>query len=215
VVIASRAEHLRREDVDEREEPGRNPGYNNLWSPYRCTVTHLGTVAIGLTIVEMSEEVEARYVNGNYVREAEYIPPRRGRYAVDTTWTTTKAFTTGRLCLQGYSPYWRAKWVRHWREPNDRDLCGRISSIIKELEQSVVDIAGLVEEGERQAAIEHERWIVDQEQWKREEAERRTAQAFKDSKKELLQIIDAWAESRRLEQFFAEAARQIANLSDH
>jgi hypothetical protein len=214
VVIASHAEHLRREDLDEREKPGPNPGYNNLWSPYRCTVTYLGTVAIGLTIVEMSEEVEARYVNGKYVREAEYVPPRRRRYAVDTTWTTTKAFTTGRLCLQAYSPYWRAKWVRQWRETNDRDLGSRISSIIKELEQSVVEIAGLVEESERQAAIEHERWIADREQWEREEAERRTAQALKDSKKDLLQIIDAWTESRRLEQFFAEADKQIADLTD-
>lgn len=132
VVIASHTEHLRRDDVDEREKPGRNAGGHDLWSPYRCTVAYLGTVAIGLTIIEMSEEVEARYVNGKYVRETEYVPPRRGRYAVDTTWTTTKAFTTGRLCLQAYSPYWRAKWVHHWRETNDRDLCSRISSIIKE-----------------------------------------------------------------------------------
>jgi hypothetical protein len=215
VVIAAHAEHLRREDVDEREKPGLNPGYNNLWSPYRCTVTYLGTVAIGLTMVEMSEEVEARYVNGKYVREAEYVPPRRRRYAVDTTWTTTKAFTTGRLCLQAYSPYWRAKWVRQWRETKDRDLGSRISSIIKELEQSVVEIAGLVEEGERQAVIEHERRVAAHEQWEREEAERRAAQALKDSKKELLGIIDAWGESRRIEQFFAEAEKQIGNLTGH
>ena len=87
VVIAAHAEHLRREDVDEREKAGLNPGYNNLWSPYRCTVTYLGTVAIGLTIVEMSEEVEARYVNGKYVREAEYVAPKprkvRRRYHLD------------------------------------------------------------------------------------------------------------------------------------
>ena len=86
--------------------------------------------------------------------------------------------------------------MRHWRETNDRDLSSRISSIIKELEQSVVEIAGLVEEGERQAVIEHERWVADQKQWEREEAERRIAQALKDSKKEVLQIIDAWAEAR-------------------
>ena len=215
VVIASHAEHLRRDDVDEREKPGRNPGAHDLWSPYRCTVVYLGTVAIGLTIIEMSEEVEARYVKGKYVRETEYVPPRRGRYAVDTTWTTTKAFTTGRLCLQAYSPYWRAKWVHHWRETKDRELCSRISSIIKELEHAVVEIAGLVEEGERQAAIEHERWVADRQQWEREEAERRAAQALKDSKKELLGIIEAWGESRRIEQFFAEAEKEIANLTDH
>jgi hypothetical protein len=215
VVIAPHGEHLRREEVDEREEPGRNPGYNNLWSPWRCTVAYLGTVAIGLTIIEMSEEVEARCVSGTYVRETDYVPPpRRGRYAVDSTWTTKKAFPSGRLCLQAYSPYGRAKWVHHWRETKGGNLCTRISSIIKELEQAVVEVARLVEEGTRQAELEHQRWIADQEQWRRKEAERRSAQALKDSRKELLQIIDAWAESRRLEQFFAEAENQIACLTD-
>jgi hypothetical protein len=74
------------------EDVKRNRGYNNLWSPQRCTVVYIGTVAIGLTIIEMSEEVEVRYVNGEYVRERDYAPPRRGRHALNDTWTTTKDF---------------------------------------------------------------------------------------------------------------------------
>ena len=37
---------------------------------------------------------------------------------------------------------------------------------------------------------------------------KRAAKALKDSKEELLQIIDAWAETKRLEAFFADAERR-------
>ncbi len=212
VVIAPHGEHLHRAEVDEREEQSKNQRYSNLWSPARCTVVYIGTVAIGLTIIEMSEEAEVRYVNGEYVRESEYVAPKRRRYALDHTWTTKRDFPTGRLCLQAYSPYWHAKWVHHWRETKDRDLASRISAIVKELEQAVVDVARLVEEGERQAELERQRWEARQAQWRREEAERQAAKALKDSKEELLHIIDRWAESKRLEQFFADAERRVADL---
>ena len=212
VVIASHGEHLHRVEVDEREGQGGVQRYWTHWSPARCTVVYIGTVAFGLSIVEMSEKVEFRYVNGEYVRESEYVAPKRRRYAIDRTWTTKRDFPSGRLCLQAYSPYWRAKWVHHWRETKDRDLNNRIPAIVKELERAVVDVARLIEEGERQAELERQQWEVQQAKWRREEAERQAAKALKDSKEELLQIIDRWAESKRLEQFFADAERRVAEL---
>ena len=77
VLIAPNGEPFQRAEVDEHEKPRKNRGYSNLWSPGRCTVVYIGTIAIGLTIIEMSEEAEARYVNGQYVRLSEYVPPRR------------------------------------------------------------------------------------------------------------------------------------------
>lgn len=214
VVIAPNGEQLYRAEVDEHEEPRRNRGYNNLWSPYRCTVVYFGTVAIGLTIIEMSEEVEVRYVNGKYIREQDYVLPKRGRYAFDRSWTTKKAFPTGRLCLQAYSPYPRAKWINRWQETKNRDLRSQIKAIVKELERAAVSVARLVEEGERQAEIERQQWEAQHEQWRREEAERLAAKALKESREELLQIIDGWAESNRIEQFFQDAERKAANLND-
>ena len=137
---------------------------------------YVGTVAFGLSIIEMSEEVEVRYVNGEFVRESEYLAPKRSRYAMDRTWTTTRDFPTGRLCLQAYSPYWRAKWVHQWRETIDRDLTSRIPAIVKELRRAVVDVARLIEEGARQAELERQQWEVQQAKWQREEAERKAAQ---------------------------------------
>lgn len=212
VVIAPQGEHLQRVEVDEREVQDRRQRYSDLWSPLRCTVVYIGTVAFGLSIIEMSEEVGVRYVNGEYVRESEYVAPKRRRFAPDHTWTTTREFPTGRLCLQAYSPYYRAKWVHHWRETKDCALTGRIPAIVKELERDVVDVARLIEEGQRQAELEHQRWEAQQAIWERERAERRAAEALKDSKEELHHIIDLWAESKRLEQFFADAERRVADL---
>ena len=52
------------------------------------------------------------------------------------------------------------------------------------------------------------------EQWERDEAERRTAEALKDSKEELLGIIEMWATSKRLEEFFADAEHKLKNLAE-
>lgn len=214
VVIAPNGEHLRREKIDEREKPSKITRYNNLWSPARETVVYIGTVAIGLSIIEMSEEIEFRNVNGEYVRVDEYVPPKNRRFVLDHSWTTKKDIPTGRLCLQAYSPYPRAKWVNHWLETKDRDLASQIKVIVKALEQAAVEIASLVEEGERQAKLEHQKWMTQQEEWCREETERKAAKAMKESKEDLHRIIDRWAESNRIEQFLADAEHKAAELSE-
>ena len=92
VLIAPNSEHFHRAEVDEREKPEKNRYYNNLWAPQRCTVVYIGTVAFGLTVIEMSEEVEARYVNGEYVRLSDYVPKRQGRHVLDSGWTSKHEF---------------------------------------------------------------------------------------------------------------------------
>ncbi len=214
VVLAPRGEQFYRAEVDEHEVPRKSQNYNNLWSPWLCTVVYIGTVAIGLTIVEMSEQVEVRYVDGKYIREQDYVPPKRRRYTFDESWTTKKDFATGRLCLQAYSPYPRTKWVNHWREAKNHDLGSQVKGIVEELERAAVIIARLAEEGERQAELERRRWEAQQEEWRREEAKRKAEKALKDSREDLLRIISGWAESNRIEQFFLDAERLAATLSD-
>ncbi|WP_248114024.1 hypothetical protein [Ralstonia pseudosolanacearum] len=213
VVIAPHGERLTRRDFDEREVPRKDHSYRDRWSPGRSTVVYIGTVAIGLTIIEMSEEVEVRYVNGEYVRLSEYVPPKRGRYVPDHGWTSKQDLPSGRLCLQAYSPYWRAEWSRQWRETPSRDITSLIPAIVKELRQTASEVARLAEEGERQAELERQRWEAQREQWRREEEEKRAAKALKDSTEELLQIIDGWAQSRRLADFFSDAKLRLEGLN--
>ena len=82
------------------------------------------------------------------------------------------------------------------------------------MEKATVEIARIVEEGERQAEIERQRWEAQREQWRLEEESRRAAKALKDSKEDLLQVIDAWAEAKRLDAFFADAERSAQDLPD-
>ena len=71
-----------------------------------------------------------------------------------------------------------------------------------------------MQEGERQAEIERKRREAEYERWRRKEEARQAAKALKDSKEELLQVIDAWAEAKRLEAFFADAERRAQDLPD-
>lgn len=215
VVIAPSSEYFHRGAVDEREVPSKTNRYNNMWSPQRITVVYIGTVAIGLTIIEMSEEVKVRYVKGEYVRESDYVPPKRGSHAADYTWTTTKDFPTGRLCLQAYSPYQRTSWSKQWKETKPtHDLGDRIKAIVKELEAAAVEIARLAEEGERQAEIERQKWEAQLREWEREKKERQHAEAIKESSEELMSIIDEWAQVNRIEQFFADVAQRAEKFDE-
>lgn len=217
VVLEPRGENLYRAAVDEHEVPRKTRDdryHNRLWSPCRCTVVYVGTVAIGLTVIEMAEEVEVRYVDGKYIREQDYVPPKRSRYGHEFTWTTKKDYPTGRICLQAYAPYRRAHWVKRWQETKKRDLGSQIKTIIKELKEAAVVIGRLVEEGKRQAEIERQKWEAQQEIWRQEEAERHAAQALKESRDELLQIIDRWERANRIEQFFRDSEQRAAGLSD-
>jgi hypothetical protein len=82
-------------------------------------------------VIELSEEAEARYVKGEYVRVDTQTPIKRSRYSTDDGWTTKRDYPTGRLCLRAYCPDWRGEWTKQWRETNERDLKSRIRSKIR------------------------------------------------------------------------------------
>lgn len=214
VVIAPNAEYFRRPSVDAREVPGKGRPLDDLWTPMRSTVVYIGTVAIGLTIIEMSEQAEATYVDGEYVRLSKAPPRRRNRYFMDYDWTTTHDFPTNRLRLQAYSPYQRTDWSMQWQEKPNRTLSASIPTIIKQLEKATIEIAQQVKEGERQAELEEQRWEAMQEEWRQRDEERRIARTLADSQKELLQIIDNWAAAKRLEEFFIDAEARTRDLPD-
>jgi hypothetical protein len=59
-----------RASIDEYEEQPKAQrqeypyAYNRLWSPCRPTVVYLDAAAFGLAVIEMTEAVVMRYVNG-------------------------------------------------------------------------------------------------------------------------------------------------------
>jgi hypothetical protein len=157
------------------QPPGPLVSYTNLWSPYYPTVVFIGGARIGLRIVEMAEEVLARYVNGKYIRDSEYKPPKR-RLGYDSTWTTKRSFTTGRLRLEAYSAFRGTEWKRRWDEKS-QSLELQVEQIVAVLEKSASAVSLLVEEAERKREAEHREWEAQRAEWRRKEEQRRLEEA--------------------------------------
>ena len=202
--------HRRAPDVLERP-PGPLDSYTNLWSPSYPTVVFVGTVGFGLTIVEMAEEALARYVDGKYIRDSEYQPPKR-RYRHDATWTIKRQFPTGRLRLQVYSAFRGTHWMRHWDE-NDQPLDSMIQVFVTTLEKSVSEVTKQIDETIRKLEVQRQEWEVQREKWRREEEQRLIAEAQKQSHDELRRIMSAWIEARDREAFFKDVERRAAEIS--
>lgn len=214
VSTAPRDSDYRRADVDELQADEIKNHFPGLWCPYAPTVAFVGTVAIGLTLFEISERVEMRYINGKYVPIDQVPKPELRSRSFSRSWTTKQDVASGRLCLQAYSPYHGTSWKQQWRETASVNLLSKLKTIARELAEAASGIAKQAEEADRLAKIRHKEWELQREQWRREEAERRRLEAIKESRKELLAIIAAWDEAQRIERFFRETEQLVQGLSN-
>src|SRR5690606_1248564 len=165
VMLAPKDRTYWRSAVDERESPGKlvNRRYPTLWAPSRPTVAFVGTVAVGLTLFELTETKEARRVGDRYLPldQAETHRPRGGW--PQWSWTTPQAFATDRLCLQVYSPYPNTDWVQRWVERKPGELRHWMARIIRAIAKAAPTIASLVEESERAAEKRRQEWELERQ----------------------------------------------------
>ncbi|MCF8152463.1 MAG: hypothetical protein K9J80_17180, partial [Sulfuritalea sp.] len=219
VVIAPSDAHFQRERITEKEvppkkEPRYDPyGYDRCWSPFRPTVVYVDTIAFGLALIEMTESVEMRYVNGNYIRESEYVPPKTRRY-VDHTWTTTRDLPSGRMRLVVYSPYRNVSWSATYQEATNRTLTQDIPQIVKSIESEVAPIIEKLQEAERQAEIWRLERLAEEERRRQEDDWRCIALSVKESREQLEQVIQAWSNVIRLEEFFRGVEDRAQHLPE-
>ncbi len=169
VVIAPPDAQFRRERIQEKEDPPKKEHrhdpyvYDRLWSPYRPTVAYIDSLAFGLAIVEMTESVTMRYVNGKYIPESDYVPPKASRHYVDHTWTTTRDLPSGRLRLVVYSPYCSVSWSTSFQESKARSLTSDIAQIVKTIENATSIVTEKLQEAERQAEIWRQERLAEEE----------------------------------------------------
>ena len=78
-----------------------------------------------------------------------------------------------------------------------------VPEIETQLEQARLE----AEERRREAEIQHAKW-------EREERERREKEAYKESREQLLAIVDRWALARRIEDFFQDLERRTAGIEE-
>lgn len=216
VVLAPADAKFSREQIDERERPAKPRDYwqySGLWSPWRPTVVYVGTVAIGIAVIEMSEEVALRYVNGKYVRESEYQAPRN-RYRVDYTFTTSRELPCGRMRIVAYSPYGQVTWSKQWQETKSASLRSQIRAIVETIEAAARDMVAKLEEAAREAETRHQQWLVEEERRRQENDRRCVEQSIADSKTELRQVIERWSEVMSIEGFFANVEQRADKLPE-
>ena len=213
VVIAPQGDGWHRPNLELGNKP-RSEDYwyrdRDTWGPGRPTIVMIDTVAIGLTLYELSEAAEVRSVDGAWVRVAEMPPPRRGAY----DWKTTKNMPTGKLCLQAFSPYQDTRWQQGWREERDGQLRSRFRAIAKQLEEATATVVTLVEEAARRAELERQRGEAHEIEEQRRRKEHRRLQAIADSRKQLFAAIDQWGVAKSIEGFFEDAEKRAARLGD-
>ena len=189
------------------EEPKRKTNNNrHLWSPLRSTLVNVDGVEFGISIYEMSCEVLVRYVDGKYIKESEFDEKLQKKFRYHHTWTTTKEYPTGRLCIQIYS---LNGWLKQWREVGSNTLELQIPAIMKTLKDSVAEL----QETKERLIIENE---TRKREWEEEQIQREIAKekgfirdAHIASKKQLEEIIKNWDVAVQKHNFFKVAQETI------
>jgi hypothetical protein len=222
VVISTPADHFARSRIDEHEKVSEaqrrdaSYDYNRLWSPQRPTVVYVCSVAFGLAIIEMSESLVLRYVNGKYIRESDCKATKAAARHSDYSWTTTKDIPCGRLRLVVYAPYGGVSWSMVFQETEAKALTKDIREIVKSLESSTEVLVEKVKEAEREAEIRRQEWEAQRERWRKEEDRRRVAESIQESRDQLDLVIQEWARIMSLEQFFKRVEDHARDLpEDH
>ena len=130
VRIAPQDLHIHRAEVDERENTKPHRHYVDLWNPYRSTVVYINDVLIGITIFELSEEIQVGYLNGEYIPIDQYLLHAKFKKQSLYSWISKQDRPSGRLCIQAYSAYPGTKWVKQWREAKTGEFSKTLKSVV-------------------------------------------------------------------------------------
>lgn len=212
VILSPPGIRFHRAEVDLREKGGREQWSRDAWRPVRLTFVYVGTLPIGLTLYEMTEEVETLWIGDKKVRASEVPAQTRRRLPTYQSQPRKDDLASGRLCLQAYSPDGRVKWQKQWVESKRGDLDSRLLSIAKELEGEAPRIVTLVEKGRQEAEQERIRWQEEMREGRRKDEEERRVAAREASRKDLLSIVESWALAARIDAFFNDAKARLQGL---
>ncbi|PLW66908.1 hypothetical protein [Pseudohalioglobus lutimaris] len=212
VTYSTPNEYTNRPRVDEREVPKkeRDPYHDRHWSPSRATIVYVGDVAFGLTLIEISKNVEVRYRNGDWIPVSELKEPKTKTYGISTTIHEDRP--AGKFVLQAYSAYAGTDWTMRWDLPSNRNVSNLGHRIAKELHAACPEILAQIE----RVKIEQEKRHAEYEEWKYKHEQERLEElwdkANSNSKHQLSQIISDWGVAKQIESFFLELERSASDL---
>lgn len=195
---------FRRPEVDDRPDGGRQRYAVRHWSPGRLTLLYLGTVMIGLTLIEDSEETEMAYVRGDYVPVAT-LSDRQ----IASTWTTHKDLPSGRFRLRAYSPYGGTTWQKEWSVKKDQDLEKFAKRVAGDLKKATVEIAEQYAIAAEKSRREEQKWQEQLDRMRIAEDEKLRSESLSKSTEALEHLIADWGKAKAIESFFGELAQEV------
>lgn len=201
-------DHRDRDDTptaSEREEYRYGGG---AWGgPARPTIVFIRSVAIGLSLFELAEEVECRYVGGDqgddgYVR----VGSREDRIHIRRPhdWTTRRWLTSGRIGVHAYAPTHSFTWDKYWRERNSGELGNLIPTIVEQLEDAAPTLVALAKAAQEEAEERKQKWEIERREMEKREAERRRLEEAKAKLEELERQLERWRFARDARAFVSE-----------
>lgn len=209
-VMLAPSNHFHRFETDEREDGDGKYHWPNRWRADRPTVTYIKSVAIGLVLQEMSENVDVAYVKGKYIR----ISTLSAR-AIAATWTSKHYLPSGRLRLTAYSPYPNTQWSHKWEEEKaPGELRVLVEQIVNKIERAAPIITAQIKEAERQAEIRRKEWEAEKIRWEEAERIRKREELKKRRLDELASIFGDWTQEHRLDAFLDDVTRRAQHLED-
>lgn len=180
----------------------------------RPTVVYVGATAIGLTLYEMTEEVEVVYVNGEYLPVRDLSAQQLRRYSGSHHWRAKEEHASGRFCLQAYCPSADVNWSRQWPEVKPGELSVMIPGIVKDIEGIAPQLARQLEDARLRVDEERRRWDEEARQREIEMHRLRIEKAKQDATRDLLAAIASWDEANRVRDYFESVAAEAERLPE-
>ncbi|RWA29292.1 hypothetical protein DJ028_05735 [Pseudomonas veronii] len=199
---------------DEEGRLKRSVFETDIWSPGRPTLVFIDEVAIGLSIYEQTVEKEMVDLDGQYlpVKEARKIKPGLWNKKTGKFYRRSlQRVPSKRLCLRVYSPHPRVSWAYTWTE-GKVSLLRQFDDIIAFLVDRAKSLVLEIKEADLHAAEERARWEAERAEAVSRHERSLIIQAREESRKKLLNIIEAWGHEKRLQEFFDEISTRSLDM---
>ncbi len=168
-------------------------------------------MAIGLAIVEMSENITVRYIEANIFptrlcaaeargKPAIVSPPRKTYHRDACGSSPTRPTTACSGPTSGRKPA---------RQPHSQD-----TALVRAVEDTAPELVTRIEEERVRAEIAHQKWLAEKEARDRAEDKKRIEQSKADSAAQLDKVIEHWTRAMSIRRFFDAVETQLADLPE-
>ncbi|MFZ6798176.1 hypothetical protein [Undibacterium sp. Di24W] len=203
--------HSMRPVLDVRDVPDKRPLNDNFWAPARNTVFYFNELRVGITIFELTESIPMVYIDGKYVREADYISSPKSKR--QHSWVSNHDIPCGCFGVQLYASHYDQHWVKVWKEQRSGEFVKRIKSLTTDFLSNYEDIAKVIALGKARFEAERVRYEEMHRLMAIQREQERYAKSVHESREVLINLRNKFEENNRWNAFFAHVIELEKGLS--